>query len=63
MTPMTTKAEAAKEFRENRTSWKWFARKMEKHHSVKVEMNTMDAFQAQIMLEILKELQRLNDKL
>lgn len=45
------KSKAAKEFKEARTSWKWFER-----------LNAPRTFERTILIEILKELQYMNDK-
>lgn len=48
-----TKKERKQEFHDNRTSWKFFERK-----SRNLTLN----FDSQVLLEILKELQFMNDK-
>lgn len=50
------------EFKENRTSWKWFERRFEIDHAIIDRMKTKEAFQMRLSLEILKELQFMNDR-
>jgi hypothetical protein len=50
------------EFKENRTSWKWFANRFEKQYAIRDALKTPDTFTMRLLMEILKELQYLNDK-
>jgi hypothetical protein len=50
------------EFKENRTSWKWFANKFNRDFDIRYSLKTPDTYTNLILLEILKELQYLNDK-
>ena len=53
------------EFNENRTSWKWFERLLNKNNDLAdraIDTGSYAAYQTLLMLEILKELQHLNDK-
>lgn len=47
------------DFKENRTSWKWFDRQIE--NSIKAKLNKDFMVDMLLKLEILKELQHLND--
>ncbi len=49
-----------KQFKENRTSWKWFERRI--NSSIKCKVNKDYETDVLLLLEILKELQHLNDK-
>lgn len=50
------------EFRDHRTSWKWFDRIFETKHSIGFQAGVKEAFIGKVLIEILKELQHLNDK-
>lgn len=51
-----------KEFKENRTSWKWFQNRFDREHDIADRMKTKEAFVMRLLMEILKELQFANDK-
>lgn len=48
------------EFRDHRTSWKWFARRIDQ--SIKYRANKDAETEVLLALEILKELQYANDR-
>ena len=56
------KKEKKIEFRDNRTSWKWFDRIYQSKHSFSFQAGVKESFMIKVMIEILKELQYLNDK-
>ena len=57
---MDDKKRRKKEFKENRTSWKWFERRA--LNSIKFRANNEADLEFRLLLEILKELQFLNDE-
>ena len=50
-----------KEYREHRTSWKWFEHRFDIDHGIADKLKTKEAFQMRLLIEILKELQFTND--
>lgn len=59
---MKKKGQLKTEFRDNRTSWKWFQRVYDVKHSIGFQAGVREAFIAKLLLEVLKELQYMNDK-
>ena len=56
------KNDRKKEFREHRTSWKWFERRFDADHGIADRLKMREAFTMRLLIEILKEIQYMNDR-